>query len=66
MSFGREGLHVTQDGKEIAVVSCLDLALMKIGFGDDLDITPDGWYCSRRQRVMKWLETQSQKRAMIT
>lgn len=64
MYYGREGLHISQDGREIAVANCYDLAVMHINFGDNLDITPNGWYMSRRVRVEKWLATQKEKAKM--
>lgn len=56
--WGRNGLHVEQAGREIATVDCCQLAILHIGYGDDLDATPEGFFCTRKERVIKWLEQQ--------
>jgi len=60
MEWGREGLSINQDGKKIAVVDCCELARLHIGYGDNLDETPAGWFCTRKERIIKWL-AQNQK-----
>jgi hypothetical protein len=55
LEWGREGLHVSQDGREVAVVDVTELSIMGLDYGADLDATPPGWFCSRRERVLKWL-----------
>ncbi|MFA5151124.1 MAG: hypothetical protein WC554_01045 [Clostridia bacterium] len=55
MQWGREGLHVERGRREIAVLDCYDLAVLHITYGDNLDTTPEGWYKTKRERVLDWL-----------
>ena len=57
MKWSREGLHLERGGQEFEVIDCCQLALLKIGYNDNLDETPAGWRCSRRERVLNWLKT---------
>ena len=60
-SWGREGLHVKWDGTEIGVVNITELSWLKIDYGSNLYETPAGWFCTRREKLIKWLTDEKQK-----
>lgn len=59
MYFGREGLHIDQSGRELAVVDITAISLLGIEYGSNLDIHPAGWFISPRQKILNWLKNKA-------
>jgi hypothetical protein len=37
------------------------IAVLHIGYGDDLNTTPEGWFISKRERIIKWLKQKEEE-----